>query len=121
MDDESTTAPPPPPDLAEAQTALWLAVFRDHEMSDAECRIFEDALRLGQRADEAGAVVSEHGVTVLDRYGSPKVNPAAELEIRCRTASARLLAGLRLELEPDEPPRPNVSPPGPKPRKSRTR
>ncbi|WP_395156902.1 hypothetical protein [Ilumatobacter sp.] len=115
-----TTTPPAPADLPEAQALLWTAVMADHEMSDAEQRIFEDALRLAQRADEASIVVTEHGVTVLDRYGCPKINPAAELEIRCRTASARLLAGLKLTLPEDDLPRPNSSPPGPRPkRKSR--
>jgi hypothetical protein len=116
----NTKPPPAPDDLADAQARLWVAVFADHEMSDAEQRIFEDALRLAQRADEASTAVTEHGVTVLDRYGVPKINPAAELEIRCRTSSARLLAGLKLTLDEEPGPRPNGSRPGPKPkRKSR--
>ena len=96
-------------------------------MSDAEQRIFEDSLRLAQRANGAGAVVAEHGVTVPDRHGTPKIDSSAELEIRSRTASARLLAGPKLVLEDDDGPTLGThahrsgGKTGPRPLKSRSR
>lgn len=121
MTTPTETPPPAPDDLPDALADLWREVQEDHEMSAAELRTFADALRLAARADEAAISVAEHGVTILDRYGSPKINPACELEVRCRTASARLLASLKLTLEDDDGPVTAQTKPGPRPRKSRSR
>ncbi len=98
MASKTTPQPPAPPaGLSVPLLALWGAVHDGYEMTAAERRVLADAMILCQRADQAAEAVAEHGVTVSDRYGTPKTNPAVEIEVRCRTAAARLLHQLRLD------------------------
>lgn len=115
----SVDEPPrrPPKGLDGTRRALWRAIVADFELSDAEYRVLEDALRLTQRADQAAAVVDVEGVTVRDRYGSPKAHPAVDVETRCRATAARLFAQLGVRLVDD----PGPVRPGPAPRTARGR
>lgn len=65
-------------------------------------------MRAFDRMNEAGALVDQHGVAVLDRYGQLKSNPATSVE---RDARAQMLAafkqlGLDI-LPPQRPGRPS--------------
>jgi hypothetical protein len=104
----------PPGSLDRRRRALWRAIVADYELSDAEYQILEDALRLTQRADEAANIVNDEGVTIADRYGTPKTHPAVDVELRCRVNAARLLRQLHVELPDHAVPRP--SQPGPRKR-----
>jgi hypothetical protein len=77
---------------------LWRDVHAGYELSAAECEVLRCALEALDRADAAAAIVKADGVTVLDRYGSPKMHPAADVESRNRALFARLVQQLQVRL-----------------------
>ena len=60
------------------------------------------------RMRQAQAAIAKDGAVVVDRYGSPKVHPAAALEKDARTGFLAALRALNLDIEPlrDRPGRP---------------
>jgi hypothetical protein len=52
------------------------------------------------RCCEARELLSEHGLTFLDRYGSPRARPSAAIESQSRIAFARLCRELDLDVDP---------------------
>lgn len=84
---------------------LWASVTAAFELSEAELEVLRCALEALDRADAAAEVVKREGVTVTDRYGTPKAHPAVDVESRSRALFARLVAQLGIRLEPDESPR----------------
>jgi hypothetical protein len=105
----------PPTSLDRRRKPLWRSIVAAFDLSDAEYRILEDALRLLQRADQAAAVVDAEGVTVSDRYGTPKTHPAVDVEVRCRTSAARLLGQLNVKVPEKAAPLQRAGRPGPRP------
>jgi uncharacterized protein with PIN domain len=92
------TAESVPRGLSKRAGRLWRAVLAEYDLSEAEFEVLRCACEALDRADEAGAIVSREGVVVLDRYGSPKVHPAADLEARSRALFARLVAQLGVKV-----------------------
>jgi hypothetical protein len=88
-----------PDGLSERAGRLWVAVMAEYELSDAEQEVLRCACVALDRADEAAAVVAAEGMVTLDRYKSPKVHPAADLEARSRALFARLVAQLGIKVE----------------------
>ena len=75
-------------------------------------------LRIGleafDRMREAQAAIAGYGLTFLDRYGQPRVNPAFAVERDSRAAMLRCFKDLDLEfIEDDTSQRPPGRPPGP--------
>lgn len=66
--------------------------------------LLDAAMRAWDRATEAAAIVDNEGLTVTDRFGQPKPHPATLTERDCRSLMARMLAALRLDVEPIGPP-----------------
>jgi len=93
-----TTTPTPPATLSPSSQALWDQVLEDFELAPAELEVLRQALMSLERADQAAAIVATEGLTVLDRYGTPKQHPAADLERQSRTTFARLVAQLGVKL-----------------------
>ena len=86
--------PPPPRGLSPRSRKLWRDVTARYLMSPAELALFEGGLKLLDRADEARAIVDAEGLTVVDRYGSPRGHPLIDLEVRCRSAYAQTVRQL---------------------------
>ena len=110
--------PPAPDGLSDRAAALWSAVLADldesdRELSPHEMTLWHEALISLDRADQAAAVIAAEGVTVVDRYGSPKAHPAVDVEARSRTLFARITAQLKLTGE-DAVDRFGRAKPGPK-------
>lgn len=63
------------------------------------------------RMKDAQKVIGKHGVTILDRYGGLRVNPACLIEKDSRSGFLRALKDLNLDVEPlrDRPGRPGGS------------
>jgi hypothetical protein len=78
-------------------------VLKDFELSPAELEVLRCALVSLDRADQAATVLDAEGVTVVDRYGSPKAHPAVDVEARNRAAFARMVAQLGVKV-PEVPP-----------------
>lgn len=97
----------PPTELSRRSRAIWQAVLADYDLHAAELELLRCALVSLDRADEAGEVIARDGVTVLDRYGTPKSHPAADIEARSRAAYARMVAQIGVKLVDDEPKAPH--------------
>jgi hypothetical protein len=69
-------------------------VLDEYELSPAEVELLRSALASLDRADEAAAIVDAEGLTTLDRYGSPKMHPACDVEARNRGLYGRFVAQL---------------------------
>lgn len=95
--------PAPPDGLSKRAAALWHDVVEAFELSPAELTLLHEGLTALDRAAQAGAVVNAEGVTVLDRYGSPKAHPACDIEARNRTIFASVIRQLGVKLADAEP------------------
>ena len=113
--------PKPPPGLSARARRLWADVLADHELAPAEMELLRSACEVLDRADAAAVVVKREGVTVLDRYGSPKAHPAADIETRSRSLFAALIRQLDVKLHDESSSRTKdgYAKPGPKPRPPR--
>lgn len=102
----------PPDHLREAGTDFYTRVSHEYGLDDpaglallctaAECI---DRMRAAQRS------IAEHGELTVDRYGSPKINPACALEKDARNGFLAAVRALNLDLEPlrDGPGRPPIN------------
>ncbi len=104
-----------PENLTPRNRKLWRDVMAEFELSPAEVELLRSGLEALDRADQAAAVVRAEGITVLDRYGTPKAHPAADVEARSRAIFARAVAQLGIKAT-TETPRMIGAKPGPKPR-----
>ncbi len=100
-----TRADSVPRGLSRRAGRLYRAVLAEYDLSDAELEVLRCAAVALDRADQAAAVVKAEGLVVLDRYGSPKAHPAADLEARSRALFARLIAQLGVKVPEVESPR----------------
>jgi P27 family predicted phage terminase small subunit len=94
--------PGPPTGISARAKRLFRAVVRDYELSDAEVELLRCACEALDRADAAAKIVRAEGLTVLDRYGSPKTHPAVDVEARSRALFARFVGQLGVKLPPTE-------------------
>jgi P27 family predicted phage terminase small subunit len=103
----SVKIPPPPDGLNADGKRVWRQVCTIYDLSPPEQRVLEAACLAWAQMKAASRAVEEYGVVVLDRYGSPKANPAVALERDARLAFVRCLRELRLEppAEDARPPR----------------
>lgn len=111
------TLPKAPAGLSRRAVRLWKAVLEEFELSPAELELLRSALVALDRADQAAEVIDAEGVTVLDRYGTPKSHPAADIEARNRVIFGRFVAqlGVRATVESVSAARVGAKP-GPRPK-----
>lgn len=93
--------PAAPTGLSDRAKRLWKAVLTVYELAAAELELLRIACEQLDRGDQAAKIVKAEGVTVNDRYGTPKQHPAVDVEARSRSLFARLVAQLGVKL-PDE-------------------
>lgn len=108
--------PPAPQDLSPERAELWRVTLEEFDPSPSELALLAEALRALDRAAEARAVIEADGVVTVDRYGSPKANPAVDIEHRSRVFFAQAMKQLGLAVPVVDPSRP-----GPKPTPARSR
>lgn len=93
--------PKPPAHLGPNGKALWADLAAEYSIDDAGGRaLLTTAAECLDRMRAAQAAIAEHGEVVIDRYGSPKVNPACGLEKDARAGFLAALKALRLDIEP---------------------
>jgi P27 family predicted phage terminase small subunit len=98
-----------PDHLRDAGRAFYQRVAGEFSIADtAGLALLVAAAECLDRMRAAQAAISEHGELVIDRYGSPKLNPACTLEKDARNGFLAALRALNLDLEPlrDAPGRP---------------
>jgi P27 family predicted phage terminase small subunit len=98
-----------PKHLRAAGKALFTDLVDEYGLTDAAgLALLTTASECLDRMRAAQKAISEHGETVLDRYGQVKVNPACTLEKDARNGFLAALRALNLDIEPlrDRPGRP---------------
>ena len=114
------TLPKAPTGLSKRSAKLWRAVLAEFELSPAELELRRSALVALDRADEAADIIAVEGVVTVDRYGSPKAHPAADVESRNRALYGRFLAQLGVKATVESV-RMHGAKPGPKQRTGKLR
>ncbi|MGI9079738.1 MAG: hypothetical protein ACR2GF_02770 [Acidimicrobiales bacterium] len=109
------TIPKAPAGLTKRSSKLWRAVLAEFELSPGEVELLRNALAALDRADQAAAIIEAEGLVTVDRYGSPKTHPAADIETRNRALYGRFLAQLGVKASPESARR-GRGKSGPKPR-----
>lgn len=103
---------PKPRGLSPAARAWKRRLAKEYGLDgDAAAELLLDAaMRAFDRAQEAQAIVDAQGVSFIDRFGQQRLSPAVLVERDSRSLMARMLAALRLDVEPLQP---IGRPPGP--------
>jgi hypothetical protein len=91
-------SPRPPRGLKRSSAALWRRIVDACLLSDAELEVLHGALVMLERAEDAAQVLKTEGMTIVDRYGTPKLHPACDLERQSRVAAARMFAQLNVKM-----------------------
>jgi phage terminase small subunit len=88
-----------PPHLR-PKTRQWFdSVLADFALEQHHVRLLTLAGEAWDRAQQAREALAEHGLTYADRYGCPHPRPEVAIERDSRTAFARLLRELDLDVE----------------------
>lgn len=111
------TVPKTPIALSRRSGRLWRDVLAAWELSPAEKVVLENGLRSLDRADQAAAVLSDEGISSVDRYGAPRAHPLVDVEVRCRREFASAVRQLGVKLVDEQPTRRRGAKPGPKPKR----
>jgi phage terminase small subunit len=99
----------PPAHLLKHGAALWREMVAEYGIGDpAGLALLATAGECLDRMRAAQKAIKQHGEIVVDRYGSPKLNPACGLEKDARNGMMAAFRALNLDLEPlrDGPGRP---------------
>jgi hypothetical protein len=113
--------PKAPSGLSRRSCALWRAILVEFDLSAAELELLRSALVALDRADAAAKVIDAQGVTVLDRYGSPKLHPAVDVEARSRALYGRFVAQLGVKATTESVTARTGAKPGPRSKSARLR
>jgi hypothetical protein len=81
-------------------------VVADFELDSHHLRLLTLACESWDRGQEAREALSEHGLTFIDRYGSPRARPEVAIESSSSIAFARILRELSLDVDPPPESRP---------------
>ena len=93
-------APPPPKHLRPATKAWFSSVLAEYQLEPHHVRLLTHDSEAWDRCSEAREALAKHGLTYTDRSGSPRARPEAAVERDRRTAFARLLRELDLDVDP---------------------
>ncbi len=91
---EKPAPPAPPKGLSTRSRKLWREIVEDFVLAAAELELLRQALAALDLADDAAAIVAREGITVVDRYGSPKQHPACDVAARNQAIFGRFVAQL---------------------------
>lgn len=71
---------PPPEHLTEKSKALWNQIVDENEIDAVASKILLTLCDAMERRDEARRIISDLGITTLDRFNVVKINPALAIE-----------------------------------------
>lgn len=91
--------PRAPRHLSREARALWQDVVKEFDLERHHLAVLERACESLDRLRQAQAEIAADGITVTDRYGSPKAHPAIAIERDSRIAFLRAVRELGLDLE----------------------
>jgi phage terminase small subunit len=95
-----------PPKHLGLATRRWFAhVAENFELEQHHFRLLQLAGEAWDRAEMARQAIAEHGLTYIDRFGSPRARPEVAVARDATIAFARLLRELDLDIEPPTSPR----------------
>jgi phage terminase small subunit len=92
----------PPKHLRPATKAWFSSVLTEYSLEPHHVRLLTLAAESWDRCCESREALAKHGLTFIDRYGSPRARPEAAIESQSRIAFARLCR--ELDLDVDAPP-----------------
>jgi P27 family predicted phage terminase small subunit len=84
----------------------WSSVHEDYDLEEHHTRLLTLAAESYDRCQQAREAIEAHGLLVATGGGSWKANPAVAIERDARTAFARLVRELDLDVEPPSERRP---------------
>jgi phage terminase small subunit len=90
----------PPKHLKPTTADWWSSVCGDYELEAHHRRLLTLAAETWHRCQGAREALAEHGTVYTDRFGAPRARPEVAIERDSRTAFARLLRELSLDVEP---------------------
>lgn len=97
-----------PDHLKEPTQQWWGSVVAEYELEPHHVRLLTLAAEAWDRCQQARELLTEHGLTYLDRFDQPKTRPEVAIERDSRLAFARLVRELALDVEEPEAARPPV-------------
>jgi P27 family predicted phage terminase small subunit len=86
--------PKPPSHLKTATRRWWKMVLENFDLEESELPLLEAACVSWDRACEARRLIDEQGLTVSDRFGQLKANPACGIERDSLATYGRLIRQL---------------------------
>lgn len=92
------STPKPPAFLGPDGRRIYRTVLREFELSPSEMAILEQLAAAYEHSLAAWRMLSAEGLTVEDRYGAAKQNPAVATASTFSTLCARLAKQLGVEL-----------------------
>lgn len=89
-----------------SETRRWLRkIHADFDLESHHHRILVKTAEAWDRSEQAREALAKEGLTVVDRYGTPKAHPCVAIERDSRNAFFRGLRELALDVETPEAPR----------------
>lgn len=94
-----------------ADTQQWITgLIEDFDLEAHHFRVLVQTAQAWDRAEQARESIAADGLTVTDRYGTPKAHPCVAIERDSRTAFFRGLRELALDVPgPDAPRAPRTA------------
>ena len=89
----------PPEHLSNDAASWWRSVQAEFDLEAHHVRLLTLACEAWDRGQQARAILDREGLTYDDRFGAPKARPETAIERDSRTAFARLLRELDLDLD----------------------
>jgi phage terminase small subunit len=80
----------------------WLGVMAEYDLEPHHVRLLTLAAESWDRAQQAREILDREGLTYLDRFEAPRSRPEIAVERDSRTAFARLLRELALDVATPE-------------------
>jgi phage terminase small subunit len=78
----------------------WNEVVSAFELEEHHLKLLVLAAESWDRCVQAREALAEHGLTFVDRFGSPHARPEVSIERDSRIGFARMLRELALDIEP---------------------
>jgi hypothetical protein len=86
------------PDHISPETRKWMrGILADFDLESHHFRQLVKTSEAWDRCEEARVILAKDGLTVVDRYGTPKAHPCVGIERDARTAFFRGLRELALD------------------------
>jgi P27 family predicted phage terminase small subunit len=87
----------PPAHLSEPMRAWWCRAVEQGALGERDRLVLTSGCESWDRANEARELIAEQGITLLDRFGQVKPNPAVTVERDSRASFVRIVSDLNLD------------------------